>query len=472
MEPIEDKADDLSQSLPRIKPRRIDPAHPMEGSAGTAPVHSELAADAVLREPAECRLVQTAAGELPPPANPFEDLPALDEPPADLPEELATETAQLARSLQEQLREVEYREAQLHARQAEVENEWRACRAWHEQRLDELGRREEELRRRQAEMEVFAQQREDLQQRLDDCLAQEEELDRREARLVEREATLVAGEHDLRLRRQEVERQAAALSRSQQLWEQTRSREQQAIESDRARLAAEIDGQLAQRQAELESAQALVLQQTRELQAERDLLARQRQAWEAEQRRDQQQLDEARRRLDDESQKRHAQLAARESALDTQQAALEQLRNEILAAHRQALQMRLAAEQLWAQLKGLMTPAEITHSLAQIRLKLAEQYELEEKALAEKKEELLRLSEKLAEQHAAIKAQRIEFLAWRKAQTAELQQQAEHLCRRIQELDEDRKALRQSEQSRQEGGELTDRLNKLPGHGYHLPPAA
>ena len=77
-----------------------------------------------------------------------------------------------------------------------------------------------------------------------------------------------------------------------------------------------------------------------------------------------------------------------------------------------------------------------------VRLKLAAQYELEEKTLAEKKEELLALADKLTQQHAALKAQRIEFLAWRKSQQEEIALQAEHLCRRVQQLSEERAGLR------------------------------
>jgi hypothetical protein len=138
-------------------------------------------------------------------------------------------------------------------------------------------------------------------------------------------------------------------------------------------------------------------------------------------------------------------LAARETALDQQQGAIEQLRSEITAAHRQSIEMRLMAEQLWAQVQGRMPPAEITQSIAQLRLKLAEQYRLEQQGLAEQKQELLSLAEKVAEESGTLRTQRQELQSWFAAREEEIERHAKSLVIREQELLEQSDQLREIE---------------------------
>lgn len=435
---------DEETTQPKIKPRRIDAPHPSV-PAGQSSIerHSSVPAhvggeEGLLAADETPVFYEVAPTDL----TAAQDPPAGPEPPAG--EDLSLQTEQLARALAEQLRDLDAREALLSTRAGELETEWRSCQAWHQRQLAELNEREAELSRRAAEMDVFTRREEELAERCRDCEAQELALDQREAKLNEREATLVARDHELRDRRQQVEREAAGLSRSQQLWEQSKSRDEQALARQGRQLQIGVDEQLAERLAEVEQAKALLAEQARALEQDRQSLRREQGAWQQQRKLEEDRRGQQQRQTQHESQRRLAAITTRESALDTQQAALEQLRGEMTGAYRQALEMRLIAEQIWTQLKGLMTPAEITQSLAQLRLKMAEQYELEEKALAERKEELLALADKLAQQHAALKAQRMEFLAWRKAQQEEIAHQAEHLCRRVQDLSEERKQLRQA----------------------------
>jgi chromosome segregation ATPase len=433
----DDDQPDVDQSAPaKIKPRRIDAAH-----AAVPGIEDRPSEPARVTADAAGGAAGSRISEFPD----FREVSSPEAPvelPSALPFDLSLETEQLAAALEDQLSGLDERETLLATRAADLDKEWQACRTWHQQQLAMLDEREAEISRRQAEMEIFTRREENLAERFRDCESKELALDRREGDLNEREASLVAREHELRDRRQQLEREAAALSRSQQMWDQSKVRDDEALERQRQQMQAGIDEQLSQRLAELEEDKALLAEKTRALEADRQSLHRERDAWQHQRHQEhQRQAAEQRQTLDD-AERRLAAVTARESALDTQQAALEQLRSEIMAAHRQVLEMRLIAEQLWAQLKGLMTPAEITQSLAQLRLKLAEQYEQEEKALAERKEELLALADKLAQQHATLKAQRMEFLAWRKSQQEEIAHQAEHLCRRVQELSEEQQRLR------------------------------
>lgn len=426
-EPIEDEA-----VQPRIKPRRIDAAHTAL-SGNESPAHAPAGVNAHALA-GDARL---AADEAPV----FHELPPS---PPLASDDVSLETEQLADALAQQLRELDERQAALAAREAELENEWRQCRAWHQEQLAALSEREALLSRRTAEMDVFTRREEELAERFRDCEAEELALDERAGKLNEREASLVAREHELRDRRQQVEREAAALTRSQQLWQQTKTHDEQALDRHGRELEAQLDEQLAERMAEIEATKTQLAEQARAIEHDRASLRRERDQWQQEREREVRERSHELQNREDEVDRRLTAVSARESALDTQQAALEQLRGEMTGAYRQALEMRLIAEQIWAQLKGLMTPAEITQSLAQLRLKMAEQYEQEEKALAARKEELLALADKLAQQHAALKAQRMEFLAWRKKQQEEIAHQAEHLCRRVQELSEERKQLKRA----------------------------
>ncbi len=437
-----DWQDELDQEVPpKVKPRRIDAAH-----GGVTGMDSRPDLPAAVQAAAGTEAASADEAPVFHEVSLADLMPLAGEGPCELPlsDELSLETQQLADALAAQLRELDERQGAIVAREAELENEWRACRAWHQQQLAELTDREETLSRRTVEMDVFTRREEELAQRVRDCEAQELALDQREGKLNEREASLVAREHELRDRRQQVEREAAALTRAQQLWEQTKKHDEQTLDRHGRELEAQIDEQLAERMEEVEAAKAHLAEQARGIEQERASLCRERNQWEQEREQADRQRSHELQQREGEAERRLSAVNARESALDTQQAALEQLRGEMTSAYRQALEMRLIAEQLWSQIKGLMTPAEITQSLAQLRLKMAEQYELEEKALAEKKEELLALADKLAQQHAALKAQRMEFIAWRKKQQEEIALQAEHLCRRVQELSEERKQLRRA----------------------------
>ena len=103
------------------------------------------------------------------------------------------------------------------------------------------------------------------------------------------------------------------------------------------------------------------------------------------------------------------------------------------------------AEQLWAQVQGRMPPAEITQSIAQLRLKLGEQYKMEQNGLAEQKQELLKLAEKVAEQSNTLRSQRHELQTWFAAREQEIEQHAETLVTRERELLDQSDNLRELE---------------------------
>ena len=163
-------------------------------------------------------------------------------------------------------------------------------------------------------------------------------------------------------------------------------------------------------------------------------------------------------------------LEARQQWIERQKAGLEQVRDEALRLHRQSLEMRLLAEQVWSQVTGTVSPAEVTQALAELRLKLAEQYKIEEQLLAKRREELLALSEKLAAQHAEISQLRDGVRDWGNARQADIERQAATLVERELALDAQQEEMREREQRwnsdrrryEQQVRDLSARLRHLP----------
>src|SRR5690606_29831794 len=115
---------------------------------------------------------------------------------------------------------------------------------------------------------------------------------------------------------------------------------------------------------------------------------------------------------------------------------------EVTSLHRQALEMRLAAEQLWAQISGRMSPVEVTQSIAQIRRKLAESYRLEEEELAARRRELIQLGEKIAEGHRELTQMQAGLKGWLATRQEEIELETEQLERRATDLTQEQEAIR------------------------------
>jgi hypothetical protein len=310
----------------------------------------------------------------------------------------------------------------------------------------------------QAGLRIFEQlqQQEDRQRDLEsreaDLTKREEvmadsgqEFYEREAALASREQHLESKEAQIRERRQFIEREAAALHHARQEWESSHQAERDDLEKERAAIRWELEAALQGREETLAAGELLLAEHTRQLEEDQEAFSRERADWQRQKGADREAIDLLRSRTEVEWEQRRTRLATREAALDQQQAALDQLRGEITAAHRQSLEMRLMAEQLWAQVQGRMPPLEITQSIAQLRLKLGEQYKMEQQGLAEQKKELLKLAEKVAEQSSALRSQRHELQNWFTAREEEIERHAEALVLREQELLEQSDKQRENE---------------------------
>ena len=89
-----------------------------------------------------------------------------------------------------------------------------------------------------------------------------------------------------------------------------------------------------------------------------------------------------------------------------------------------------------------MAPAALTQSLAQLRVKLADQQRLAHQELAEQRAELEQLGRRLGEQHESLGKQKRELQEWVKRREEEIEEQAMRLVKREQSLDQQQTELK------------------------------
>jgi hypothetical protein len=102
----------------------------------------------------------------------------------------------------------------------------------------------------------------------------------------------------------------------------------------------------------------------------------------------------------------------RSEHVDQRQKALEQLRTEVSRVHRETLEIRLATEELWAQLSGVARDAKLTAMLGKIRARLADDYRLAGQDLDKQREELEGIRGELIEQQQTLLQQKRQLDQW------------------------------------------------------------
>jgi hypothetical protein len=240
--------------------------------------------------------------------------------------------------------------------------------------------------------------------------------------------------------------------------------------AEKAAMDRSFEERIETREAQLCTAELLVAEQARQLDQDQAALASERQTWQDQRTRQRQSLEELRSAAEAELGDRRQRLAARQEWIERQKVGLEQVRDEALKLHRQSLEMRLLAEQLWSQITGRLHPAEVTQAIAQLRLKLGEQYGIEEQQLATQRHALAELAQRVTTQHEELATLRGGLRQWAAARQAEIEQQAAALVQRELTLDAEHERFRQLEQAwqtdrrryEQQIRDLTCQLRTLP----------
>ncbi len=269
------------------------------------------------------------------------------------------------------------------------------------------------------------------------------------SRHVEAQAAQLA-EH-LRGRQQVLDHREAELNawaaqlerdtRAAQLWLEERNAELEetaqpaeniVLQDDAIRRMAEA---LAERQRHLDESEAEAETQRAALQQFHEQLTADRQRLDEESREQRERLAADQARLAAEIEQGRREVHQRSEQADQAHAALEQFRAELGRMHRETLEIRLATEELWAELTGSAPPAVLTRSLGRIRSRLADHYRMANVELQQKKEELERLGSQLSQQYEKLVRQKRTFDAWAAQCREEVEQQAARLLARGEDLD-------------------------------------
>jgi len=288
-------------------------------------------------------------------------------------EQLQRQAEQLAEYLRGRQRELDHREAQLNAEIAQLESDLRNTRLC-------LTERETELDGRRRDLDV------------------------REKKLLERLERLAAAD--------------AALKR-QTVGEEQIHRDTSTLRQPRKELE-KVETRLEQARADTQKFHEQLTAERRELRKE---------------------IRQERRRLIDQQRQALAELEKKRQTVERRgehvdqcRAALMRLRAELQQTHREALEIRLTAEELWIKLSGAAPPAALTKSLGRIRNRLADQYRLANAELLERRRELETVRGQLAEQYEKLAEQKRQFERWAECRQEELQRQASMLIGREQTL--------------------------------------
>lgn len=178
-------------------------------------------------------------------------------------------------------------------------------------------------------------------------------------------------------------------------------------------------------------------------------------------------------------QEKSATLDAKSATLEDESVKLEQRRLSLKQVHadvtqmyREALEMRICCEEVWGRVSGSVSPEVLTQRLAEMRRKLAGQFQLANQSLANQRAELTQLVERLDDHRGQISEERENMELWLGRRHAELDEQAARLANREKELDVQRLECEELKQSwGNEHGKHTDQVNgfQLGLESSHLP---
>ena len=352
---------------------------------------------------------------------------------------------QLMMDLARRQREIDRREAQFNAFLATLDRESRTQRVKQSEREQQLHQREQEFHVRMtdlAQREAALHNDQETGGNLDDA-----QLRKLRHELEEKRIRLAAEENALRFRWQKMQAQREASMQLVRHLMRSVEQRREALElqgasqpdspstnatpSDLDKLASELD----RRHQELVASQAEVTAERRRLEKLQTQLQTDRQEWDSTRRREEERIGKQ-KSIDRAEREQHQELLQRRGEeLSKRQAALDQMQANVTRTHREALELRLATEQLWSQLGEKISPQELADTLGQLRAKLNEHYETAADGLSKRRDELQTMAIRLDEQQSRLGEDRAELQSWFDRRNEEIEFQAARLVAREQELE-------------------------------------
>ncbi len=335
---------------------------------------------------------------------------------------MRTQAHQLAGALRRRQQELDRREANLHVLAEQLEQEMRSARLWWQGQLEELARREEELHRRDEEIAVARAEAENehrtsnVQHRTSNGSLLDDE-----------GSTLDVGRSTLDVQEGAAEQDGCAGEAS-------------AADAANAETAADV-ADLESRREALLRAESLLADELADVGRQRDELEAAVAAHRQQVRAAEAEAEEERRRTAEELEHKRQAIARETDRLEARRGELERLRDELREAQRETLEVRLATEELWSQLSGVVPAASLTRAIGRIRQRLTDQYRLAATEVEDQKRELESLRGRLQQHHDRLAKRQQDLQQWFERRQAELHEQAERLALREEELSQERAAV-------------------------------
>ena len=437
--------------MPSSKPdgfNRIDAAHQLSAD--------DVAASAI--EAPSSSLVAAAAGV-------SEDLHD---------EQTQLQGHQLMIELTRRQREIDRRESQFNAFLATLDSDARSQRIKQREREDELTTRERELSARLAEFTQREAELRDAEELGNTRHSDDAQLRRLQQELEEKRICLDAQENALCFRWQKMQSQSEAAMQLVRHLMRSVERRREAVEQRANQQGGSTAGnpnlsELSKLAAELEKQSQALSEGRSELAAEREKLSTERQQlrnereeWSTFRTREETRFKQQRSMDRAEQTQRQEALDCRSEELSKRQATLEQMQVTVTDTHREALELRLATEQLWAQLGKEVSPRELAETLGELRAKLSEHYRTAEDALELQRDELQEMASRLDDQQQCIRDDRLQLQQWVERRNEEIEFQAARLVAREQELHSQQSQLALTrEKWEQQRNEYEDEIRRL-----------
>ena len=130
------------------------------------------------------------------------------------------------------------------------------------------------------------------------------------------------------------------------------------------------------------------------------------------------------------------EIRQRELKLGRHQTQTEQMHEEVTDLHREAIEMRLATEQVWMDLMEEFPSEERARVMDEVRGRLAEHYRMANDTLARRKDELHELRSELNQQEQRLRQQRRDVQIWADRRYDEVEARVAKLILRERELDQ------------------------------------
>ena len=356
-------------------------------------------------------------------------------------EQLHQQASEVAAHLRARLHDLDGRETQLNAMAAQLEADTRLARLTLSEREHELAEREAALKKREETFEAAEARLREIRaeagtatkvsQASNDALSLKIlELERQKTEIAGREQNLLARLRELEDKQRQTTQEQKELRQKAQLFESDRAKMEEAMKGQGAAIRLEVEKTMAQRLIDLEAGEAMLTEQARLLDEQRSELFKLREEQEQRLQNQVRDAEEKSRVQIAELEHLRRQQQVREEAMGAREAELLNMRDEMNTLHRQSLEMRLVAEQLWSKISPRMSQEAMAESIASLRMQLLAEQKQQAAELQAQKAEVLLLGSQIQKEFQQLEKRRQELAGWHTHKQEQLDAQSKELAER------------------------------------------